>query len=83
MSLPGDRRSDDHSADDLYDNSVTGARARGVGRLLGDAAQDDEGMAFADEGDDQEDDANLSAEELAMHLTRAPGFDEDDGYIVD
>ena len=84
MSLPGDRRSDDHSADDLYDNSVTGARARGVGRILGDANDEDtEAMAFADEGDDEEDDANLSAEELAMHLTRAPGFDDDDGYIAD
>lgn len=84
MSQPDERRSDDHSSDDLYDNSVTGARARGVGRLLGDAAQeDDEAMAVADEGDDEEDNANLSAEELAMHLTRAPSFDADDGYVAD
>lgn len=79
MSTPGD-----HSSDDLYDNSVTGARARGVGRLLGDAGEpDDEATAVAEEGDDPEDDANLSAEELAMHLTDAPGFDAEDGYLTD
>ena len=78
MNTPADR-----SSDDLYDNSVTGARARGVGRILGDASFDDESMAVAEEGDDEEDDANLSAEEQAMHLTTAPGFDADDGYILD
>ena len=88
MSQPDERSSNDHSSndhssDDLYDNSVTGARARGVGRLLGDAADDDEAMAVADEGDDEEDDASLSAEELAMHLTRAPSFDANDGYVTD
>jgi hypothetical protein len=79
MSQPGDR-----SGDDMYDNSVTGARARGVGRLLGDASEpDEEATAIAEEGDDAEDDANLSAEEQAMHLTRAPSFGKDDGYIAD
>ncbi len=74
----------DRSGDDLFDNRVTGARERAAGRLLGDAGvADAEAMAFAEEGDDSEDDANLTAEELAMHLTRAPGFDEDDGYVVD
>ena len=72
-----------HASDDLYDNAVTGARARGVGRLLGEAGPwRTEAMAVAEEGDDDEDDANLTVEEQAMHLTRAPSFDDDDGYVV-
>lgn len=70
----------DHSSDDLFDNSVTGARARGAGRLVGD---EDEGTTIAEEGDDEEDDLALSAEETAMHLTRAPEYRSDDGYLLD
>lgn len=61
----------DRSSDDLFDNSVTGARARAAGRLLDDV---DNGTTIAEEGDDAEDDLALSAEESAMHLTRAPHF---------
>ena len=39
----------DRSSDDLFDNSVTGARARAAGRLLDDV---DNGTTIAEEGDD-------------------------------
>jgi hypothetical protein len=65
-----------------HDDSVTEARERSAGRLLGDASEpDDEATAVAELGSDAEDDANLTAEESAVHLTKAPAFDEDDGYV--
>lgn len=71
----------DRSGDDMYDSRVTGERERAAGRLLDDAWGHGDSMAIAEEGDDIEDDANLAAEEQAMHLTKAPGFDADDGYV--
>lgn len=71
----------DRSSDDMYDSRVTGERARAAGRLLDDAWGHGDSNAVAEEGDDFEDDAHLSAEEQAMHLTTAPGFDDDDGYV--
>lgn len=71
----------DRSSDDMYDSRVTGERARAAGRLLDDAWGHGDSNAVAEEGDDIEDDAHLSAEELAMHLTKAPDFDADDGYL--
>jgi len=70
----------ERSSDDLYDNSVTGARARGAGRLLGDP---DDGTTIAEEGDDADDDLALSAEETAMHLTRAPEYRRSDESLTD
>ncbi len=67
---------------DGFDDPVTAARERSAGRLLGDAGEvHDEAMVFAELGSDSEDDAHLTAEELAMHLTAAPSFDDDDGYL--
>jgi hypothetical protein len=70
--------------DDMFDNSVTGARARHAGRLIGDEFDDDEATAVAEESDDDGyDDAFESSEEAAMHLTTPPPFDDSDGYIED
>ncbi len=72
----------ERSHDNGFDDPVTAARERSAGRLLGDAGEvHDEAMAFAELGSDAEDDAHLTAEELAMHLTTAPSFDDDDGYV--
>ena len=65
-----------------HDDRVTEARERSAGRVLGDATgAHDEATAVAELGSDAEDDANLTPEERAMHLTRAPAFDADDGYV--
>ena len=59
------------SDDDMFDNSITGARERHAGRLIGDPFDDDEATAVADESDDDGyDDAFQSSEEAAMHLGR-------------
>jgi hypothetical protein len=66
-----------------HDDRITEARERSAGRLLGDASEaDDESTAVAELGSDTEDDANLTPEERAMHLTKAPAFDADDGYVA-
>jgi hypothetical protein len=65
-----------------HDHRITAERNRSAGRLLGDATgARDEATAVGELGSDAEDDANLTPEERAMHLTKAPAFDADDGYV--